>query len=84
MKYTPWFDSSVKPVHVGVYELGMPDDECGGEVVPYPFGFHYWNGRIFTGCGCTPEQAERAKEEDSQPFYLSQSYWRGLTTKDGK
>lgn len=40
MKLTDWFPHTVRPVHVGVYEL---------EDLPYPF--HFWTGEYWSGAG---------------------------------
>lgn len=66
MKRTPWFDGSVKPVHVGVYQRS--DDGC--------VWFSHWNGSFW---GCMADTRRRALFEALQPSYKQNLPWRGLT-----
>lgn len=72
-KLTPWFPKSVKPVHVGVYEIGEPYSgyRCGGY-------FRYWDGRNWHGFQSDPYWALRNKDIISRHAYAE---WRGLANK---
>ena len=73
MKYTPWFDGSVKPVRDGVYET----DSLGSKKACY----QHWNG-IFWGLASTSPFIAFARKDDMSSFQNDK--WRGLKTKDGK
>lgn len=72
-KLSPWFPIAIKPVHVGVYQVGS-------RIGPLQHGkrFTYWDGRRFHAAGLSPYDAAaryRGKKGGS-PFFMST--WRGL------
>jgi hypothetical protein len=64
---TPWFPSSIKPVHIGVYET-----EIDG--VAWSKGFSFWNGKCW---GNTEDLPEWARDGIGNPC----KKWRGLQEK---
>lgn len=68
-KLTPWFDSRVKPVHIGVYEVA-PDASS-----PW---YSYWDGVYFQGLSRTIDEAIYAICEKWNHGPLK---WRGLAEK---
>lgn len=69
---TPWFQESVKPVHVGVYETNASGQEhC----------FQFWNGE-FWGFFCSTKW-RALKDSDFRSIKQNVS-WRGLTKQATK
>jgi hypothetical protein len=66
MKVTPWFDGSVKPVRVGVYQ------RCA----PLGFGvtFSMWTGKRWN---FSAPSVEEAAIEEARSF-VKDAHWRGL------
>ena len=70
MKLTAWYDSSIKPVHIGVYSRTINHEKY----------FSYWGGAYWGVLAKTVKDA--AKNHWTRSTYQSMP-WRGLTTKDG-
>jgi len=80
--YTGWFPPSIKPVHVGVYE-----------VKPYPemllrAAFAHWNGSYWSATAVlTPREdtqstIDRANElRNIEGDWAKDCHWRGLSEK---
>jgi hypothetical protein len=64
---TPWFSSSIKPVHVGVYETDI-------DGVAWSKGFSFWNGKCW---GNTEDLPEWARDG----IGVQCKKWRGLQEK---
>lgn len=62
LKLSPWHDGSVKPVHVGMYQL--------------PNGYRFWNGKKWMWYGETQGSAIVNRNADS--FVCQQIKWRGV------
>ncbi len=74
MKFTPWFPSEIKPVHVGVYlvKFAEPVDEKS------PEGFAHWDGRDWGWLKTTISAAYN----DRNTYASDQNKtWRGLAEK---
>lgn len=73
-KLTPWFPASVKPVHVGVYEVedGIEDNEVW---------YSHWDGKKFNYWCCGGP--EMAYEFSDMRISLKPDKWRGLAEKPG-
>lgn len=77
---TPWFPVSVKPVHVGVYELRGPHG-------PLVFPFHYWDGKDWLHLAdFHPKFITKARIKNAGPMgkhvaYITKSKWRGLAER---
>lgn len=68
MTLTTWFDGSIKPIHIGVYERKST------------FGFahySYWNGKKWKLISSTPDKAFNARL-DSDDSHFQTLEWRGL------
>ncbi len=66
-KLTPWFPASVKPVHVGVYEI---TERLLGT------GYCYWNGYEWANMGSSINKAYENRDW-LEGAYQSKN-WRGL------
>ena len=67
MLLTSWFDGSVKPYHIGVYERKSS----------YGFAhYSYWNGDVWKLISSTPHKAHEARLDDDSHFQHLE--WRGL------
>ena len=75
MKYTPWFDGSVKPVRDGVYQRIYDEDTRHETVQHCKFSRGVW--RV---CARYAEDAEKHDECSG----LQELKWRGLTTRGSK
>jgi hypothetical protein len=64
---TPWFPSSIKPVHIGVYETDI-------DRVSWSKGFSFWNGKCW---GNTEDLPEWALDD----IGVQCKKWRGLQEK---
>lgn len=67
-KLTPWFPGSVKPVHVGSYEVRLWDKWCNEYAST---GTYQWNGKYWSAYG------ERTAGMD-RPGWHPKDQWRGL------
>lgn len=65
-KLSPWHDGSIKPVHVGVYEVF---GEGGGGA------FQYWNGKWWGLFSLSQRVA--FSNRSSKSYYQNES-WRGI------
>lgn len=75
-KLGPWHSAECQPVHVGVYEVDLEDDDGRA--------FAYWDGRLWFfpkweiyGDGTKQDAINRAKQ-DRNPFKYTYVRWRGL------
>jgi hypothetical protein len=75
MKYTPWFDGSVKPVRNGVYQRIYDEGTRNESVEHCKFSRGVWHV-----CARRAEDAEKHEACSG----LQELKWRGLKTKDGK
>ena len=69
MKLTAWYDSSVKPVHIGVYSRLISNEEY----------FSYWGGAYW---GVQTKTVKNAVKNRWFRSTYQNVLWRGLT-KDG-
>lgn len=68
---TPWFDGTVKPEHVGVYERCLlPNTEMS-------FAYSYWNGKWWIGLEDTPEAAVKLAGSCYCNSRIQALDWRG-------
>ncbi|WP_186263311.1 hypothetical protein [Burkholderia gladioli] len=72
-KVTEWYPASVKPVHVGVYEIQDGTSDIFG-----PF-YSYWNGSRFGWRSALPEHAFLMRKKDTMALPVIR--WRGLAEK---
>jgi hypothetical protein len=70
MKYTPWFDDSVKPVRDGVYQR------------LYDTGPVY--SKLSGGRWYMASSSIKGAAKEDWPSCIHGIKWRGLKTKDGK
>jgi len=73
MQFTQWFDGSVKPVHIGVYERYL---DWNGYFV-----YSFWDGKKWGINGPTIDFALRSKGRASA---WQDQKWRGLANKPKK
>jgi hypothetical protein len=73
LKLSPWHDGSVKPVHVGVYEV-----KWGWDLNLYKGGiwFNFWDGKKFHVGNGTPELSVKTKQV--LPEKITCIRWRGV------
>jgi len=76
-KLTPWFPPTVKPPHVGVYEVILLVGSRDFDQVR-PDGFAYWNGRSW---GWNSDTADFAATSGNVKGSCQAKKWRGLAVK---
>lgn len=70
-KLTPWFPCSVKPVHVGTYEVRLWDNYEQKYVEAY---MYQWIGKYWSSYGDRLAGVDR-------PGWHKKDEWRGLAVK---
>ena len=74
---TPWFPSSIKPAHAGVYPVRTPNNEANKYCYYDHLGWRLCAGSIYDA-----EQRKHYKTEPLLPsMELVGSEWRGFTEK---
>lgn len=76
-EFTDWFDKSVTPLHVGVYEvLHKPNG------APLFRWFSYWTGKHWCYTAQTPENADACRHMPSREARRQGGFkWRGVVRK---
>ena len=75
MKYTPWFNGSVKPVRDGVYQRLYYEGTNQEGVVYCEFRGGFWR---------VQHASVRMAAGEPYKSFMFNVKWRGLTTKGGK
>ncbi|WP_157677863.1 hypothetical protein [Burkholderia ubonensis] len=77
MQLTHWFDRSITPLHIGVYEVRRKPN--GKQLVRW---FAYWTGKHWA---CTPPTVDEAFAARESPSYeaprIGGFEWRGIRRK---
>lgn len=74
-KLTPWFPSTVKPVHVGVYRTNLFFSGRGY------YKYSYWDGKKWGWSSTLKERANPANGKDYGMSPNQCKQWRGLAVK---